>query len=87
MPLMTPIVNNNGTSRAMLIEQRTKVMDALYNVMQALKHNKPHGRDYEDTEKFDADTEIWQTRYDTIKAIRLDIMAEAITLYNGEHKK
>lgn len=41
-----PTVNLNGTSRESLIEQQTDVLNALYEVQEALRHAVPNGRDF-----------------------------------------
>jgi hypothetical protein len=43
---ITPLVNLNGTSPEALIEQQSAVVAAADQLIRALHHATPHGRDY-----------------------------------------
>lgn len=43
---ITPLVNLNGSSPELLIEQQAAVVEAADQLIRALHHAMPHGRDY-----------------------------------------
>ena len=81
-----PTVHLNGTSRDVLVEQRTEVGQALNAALDALVGASPHGRDYYpqgDNALAKAQKE-WQERATMLRNMRDDIMAEALTILDGE---
>lgn len=69
-----------------LIDQHRAVMDLLVDAMEAMRDAMPHGRDYiGKPERYEADRELWQVRYDSIKAIRDGLLQEALALYSGRY--
>ena len=83
--MIRQVVNINGTSRADLIKQRTDVMAALYNAIDALKQGMPNGRDYpNDKEQCVADRQKQYGRIATLNAMRDELLEEALLIQNGD---
>ena len=47
MSTILPIVNNNGSSRQELIQQRRNVVEGIDRALNELRQMYPHGRDYQ----------------------------------------
>lgn len=84
--LIVPIVNNNGTSRQELIDQRNKVFVALGDALQLLREMTPHGRDYQtDTTgtAFMAARRQHNRRMKAVEHLRDSLRKEATAILEG----
>lgn len=85
--MILPIVNNNGTSRQELIQQRREVHRALEDVLAELRMMNPHGRDYQ-TDPTGEQYKLARAQHDrrvkTISDLKGEIMDEAVALSRGK---
>lgn len=89
-PLVTPIVNLNGSSAEHLINERLSIMTKIDELIVTLQHAMPHGRDYqthstafacEDARK------AWSERIQILREIRSDFVADAIAIQHQEQDR
>jgi hypothetical protein len=88
--MILPIVNNNGTGRDELIEQRRNVSRAINEALDALRLMYPHGRDYQTDptgEQYKQAQEQHDRRLKALVELNAEILAEARALYRSEDKK
>jgi len=46
-PLVTPVVNINGTSKSELLRQQTDIMSAISDLQKVMRQATPNGRDFQ----------------------------------------
>ena len=81
---MKPIVNINGTSREELIEQRIDARRAVTDLISALRHTVPHGRDYiGNQEAFDRDRAICRERFAALYTLYNTLLDEALNIQDS----
>lgn len=77
--MITPQININGSSKHDLIAPRLKAMDHLMDAIEALRQSAPNGRDYPgDYDGCHADRDVHFDRLERLKALREEIMSEAL---------
>lgn len=83
MTIMHPVVNNNGTTKMQLVEQRLTVVNAIEAAMKALQEMKPHGRDYQTAPegRYEEDRTIWNNRFATLDTLRNSLQDEALSIH------
>jgi hypothetical protein len=75
--MVAPILNNNGTSKAELIDQRAHAYSALRDAIEAVKGMAPNGRDYiGDPERFTAAREQFRGMLATLENMREEILLD-----------
>lgn len=80
--IIRPILNINGTSRDELVDQRRAVADALRDVVEAMRHMVPNGRDYPgDYDRLQRDRFTHFARMDQINKLYNDIIEEASAIF------
>lgn len=85
MALMNPQVNNNGTSRQELVNQRISFDCALQIAMERLNEMKPHGRDYIGKDhQYSLDRAVYQERFAILDKLRNENMDEALAIKEGK---
>ena len=83
--MITPKLNINGSSASDLIEPRRQAMDHLMDAIEALRQAAPNGRDYPgDYDGCAADRDRHFARLERIKAIREELMTEALHIMQQE---
>jgi hypothetical protein len=83
MPIL-PLVNNNGTSRNELVQQRRTVCKYLRASINSLREMAPHGRDYQTDPtgtQFSLACQHHLRRLVALEQLLADVEAEAIKLY------
>ena len=81
-----PAVNNNGTSRVDLVDQRRAIIDACDALVGALRAATPNGRDYPgETERLHADRETHYVRITIVQDLREAVFAEALSIQQGSN--
>ena len=81
MSLMTPFVNNNGTGRRALVEQRLAVAHHITAAMDAMRPSTPHGRDYIGIpDILEADRLIYTERFASLLDLHAELIAEALSI-------
>lgn len=81
--MILPIVNNNGTSRDELVNQRREVYQALSEVLEKMRAMSPNGRDYQTDPtgaQFKAARVVHEARVKLIQSLRDSMEEEAIAL-------
>jgi hypothetical protein len=77
--MIRPTLNINGSSADDLVNPRLKAMDHLMDAIEALKQAAPNGRDYPgDYDGCHADREEHYSRLAKLRALREELMAEAV---------
>jgi len=81
-PRTVPQVNNNGTSRDELIQQRRDVLGHLRKSILALTFMTPHGRDFQtvEIERYDEARALHRIRVTAVAELLDDIEAEALAI-------
>ena len=81
-PRTVPQVNNNGTNRDDLIQQRRDVLGHLRKAMLALAFAAPHGRDFQtvEPERYDEARKLYETRWEALREIHDDLYLEALAI-------
>lgn len=81
-PRTVPQVNNNGTSRGELIEQRQMTRAALNMTIKLLCEQVPHGRDFQtvDRERYDEARALHNVRLNILQELADDLQAEALAI-------
>ena len=84
-PLLTPIVNHNGTSRGDLVQQRLAASVALDAAIDAMRGMAPHGRDYPSgPDAFEHDRGIFRERIGALAALREALIQEGLALMRDD---
>jgi hypothetical protein len=77
--MITPTININGSSIHDLVDPRLKAMGHLTDAIEALQRATPNGRDYPgNTTACIADRDIHYDRLAKLRALREELMAEAV---------
>jgi hypothetical protein len=82
-PLVTPIVNLNGTCAADLIAHRTKACKAISEAIEAMREAFPHGRDYQTHRTAfasEAARDAWMERIHALHVMRDELMTDAVSI-------
>jgi hypothetical protein len=89
-PLVTPVVNLNGSPSANLIRDRMEVCNHLRAAFDAMANAAPHGRDYqhlirvgdwsEHHAAVKAAQDAWRERMAMLETIRSELEADAIAI-------
>jgi hypothetical protein len=79
--LILPQISINGTDKASLVEQQRRVIDALDDVITAMSHAMPHGRDYQHRPaEYPAARDAWIERMSGIVDFKNEITAHALAI-------
>lgn len=81
--MITPTINNNGSSIDDLIQPRIDAREAIHAAIDALLRATPNGRDYPGTggvERCVADRELHYARIKALKAISDELLAEGVVI-------
>src|SRR5262245_23098174 len=91
-PLITPIVNLNGSSAEELMNYRLNVCKELEKAVEALFQGMPHGRDYQTHPKSrelggystvaEEAREAWRDRIEALRIINSELMADAQAIHD-----
>jgi hypothetical protein len=77
--MIRPTLNNNGTDAFDLINPRRNAMALIDEVIEALKHITPNGRDYiGDTNRLTADRSLHFDRLAALHTLREELLDEAL---------
>ncbi len=81
-PRTIPQVNNNGTSRDELVDQRQLTRAAINTAIAFLCKQVPHGRDFQtvDRERYDEARALHNIRLSALQEIADDLHAEALAI-------
>lgn len=82
-PRTVPQVNNNGTSRDELIEQRRLTRAAVNKAIKLLREQCPHGRDYQtmmDSGRYEEARALYNSRLSALQELADDLQAEALAI-------
>jgi len=79
--MITPTINNNGSSVSDLIDPRLAAYDAVQDAIKALQQVTPHGRDYPgDIDRCTIDRNAHYDRLNTLHVMAAEIVAEAVAI-------
>jgi hypothetical protein len=82
--MITPKVNNNGTSREELIQQRIRAREAVIQAIRVMSEMRPHGRDYlGDTETYHRDRVTHDERIAVLDKLYCELLDEAVAITNS----
>lgn len=87
MNTILPIVNNNGTSRNELIQQRRNVVHKIDDALYELRQMYPHGRDYQTDktgEVYPKAREQHERRLKVLTELQNELKDEALALYQDK---
>jgi hypothetical protein len=84
-PLIPPVVNLNGNSRADLIEQNMEVSKAARALLESLMRASPHGRNYPAL-GFNQAREAHFERSYVVSQIEEEYLQMALAIHKGEDK-
>ena len=83
-PEALPQVNNNGTARDDLVDQKLTARTAIAKACEALRASMPHGRDYQtvDQERFIAARDLHRERMTLLNDLWAELECEAYAIQN-----
>ena len=83
--IMKPFVNNNGTSREQLVEQRIATRQALNETLEYHRAMAPHGRDYQGGGDYERDRKVWMERHTVLQIIYQALEEEALFIHREDY--
>jgi len=79
--LIQPQISLNGTDRQSLLDQQRRVLEALDDLVTAMSHAIPHGRDYQyRPAEYPLARDAWIERMSAIVDLKDEITAHAIKM-------
>lgn len=83
--LVKPQISINGTDRQALVDQQRRVLNALDDLVTAMSHAIPHGRDYQyRPEEYPAARDAWIERMSGIVDLKDEITAHALAIQDAD---
>jgi len=79
--LILPQISINGTDRKSLVEQQSRILGALDDVITAMSHAMPHGRDYQHRPlEYPAARDAWIERMSAVVDLKNELERHALAI-------
>jgi len=79
--LILPQISINGTDHKSLVEQQSRILGALDDVITAMSHAMPHGRDYQHRPlEYPAARDAWIERMSAVVDLKNELERHALAI-------